>query len=547
MHTAHRPPRSGPLAGLLLALLLLALLLLALPLRAPAQQAAPREVGPAAPSGVFYEIFVRAFHDSNGDGIGDLRGITEKLPYLKRLGVSGIWLMPIAASPSYHGYDVTDYRAINPQYGTLADFHALVRAAHAEGMRVIVDLVANHSSNENPWFIAAQNPASPYHDWYIWARPGTNLDEVSPWGGRIWHRLHTRWGTQYYMGIFDPHMPDLNYDNPAVRAAMIAIGRYWLQQGADGFRLDAAKHIYDKLDRDDHDPAVIARGVAWWQQFRDGIATTNAQAYLVGEVSGNHTRYLAPFVKPLDAVFDFPLARVLLRSLQSGQDEDIGGELVNIQQQYRAAAGHYVMDAPFLSNHDQPRIMSVLHGNVAQMKLAAALLLTLPGNPYLYYGEEIGMRGSKPDPRIRQPMRWQRSTRAVGESTWEPVAADNRGVSVQAEQDDPHSLLNRYRELIGWRMHIAPLRDGIAGEYASGIPALAAWRLRDAHGSVLVAHNLSAQEQTLPLRAVEHLQYTTLLRHTRGGTRITAAGLILPAYGSAVLLGTPVNTGVSKP
>ncbi len=500
------------------------------------QAAAPiaSGIGAPAPSGVYYEIFVRSFYDSDGNGIGDLDGVTAKLPYLQRLGVSGIWLMPIFPSPSYHGYDITDYRAINPQYGTMADFERLVKAAHADGIKVILDMVINHTSDRNPWFIAAQNPASPYHDWYIWAGPHTNLDEKSPWGGPVWRTL----GRQHYMGIFCGCMPDLNYDNPAVRNEMISIGRYWLRKGADGFRLDAAKHIFDKLERDDHSMAIMDKDAAWWDEYRQGLDSSDAHAYLVGEVTGGHYRLHAPFVKPLNAVFDFPMAVRLVKSARSGRDDGIGAALVHMQTVYRAAAGHYVMDAPFLSNHDQQRVMTDLGGNLDKMKLAAAMLLTLPGNPFVYYGEEIGMRGSKPDPQDREPMRWNISRSAPGETTWEtspvPMSQD---VSVQAENDNPHSLLNRYRELIHWRMDIAPLRDGVAGEYATGNPALAAWRLRDGSGRVLVVHNLSARAQSLRLRPVQGYAYGALLRASAPATRLDAGVLRLPAYGSAVLEG----------
>lgn len=538
-----------------LRLVLLMLGLLALGAHAPQAWAAPAmqtephapdtgSIGAKAPSGVYYEIFVRSFYDTNGDGIGDLDGVTAKLDYLHWLGVSGIWLMPIFPSPSYHGYDVTDYRAVNPQYGDMAAFERLVKAAHARGIKVIIDLVANHTSIDNPWFKAARNPDSPYHDWYIWAGPQTDLKAVNPWGAPVWRTL----GRQHYMGIFDPHMPDLNYDNPAVRKAMIDIGRFWLQHGADGFRLDAAKHIYDKFKDQDHDMAVMRKSAAWWSDFREGIDSADPHAYLVGEVSGEHNRYLAPFVKPLNAVFDFPLAERLVKAARSGRDDGIGRDLVHIQRLYLAASGRYVMDAPFLTNHDQDRIMSDLGGNVDRMKVAAAMLLTLPGNPFVYYGEEIGMQGTKPDPQIREPMRWNVNLDAPGETTWEPLnIAANKDVSVQAEQDSPHSLLDRYRTLIRWRMDIAPLRDGVAGTYETGNSALAAWRLRDAEGSVLVVHNLSDLPQQLALRIEDGLAFTRLLRSTRAGTTVEKDTLNLPPYGSAVLEGVATTAAVSAP
>jgi glycosidase len=496
-------------------------------------------------SGVYYEIFVRSFADSNGDGIGDLDGVTAKLDYLHWLGVSGIWLMPIFPSPSYHGYDITDYRAVNPQYGSIAAFERLVAAAHARGIKVIIDLVANHTSNDHPWFKAAQNPASPYHDWYLWAGPHTDLEARSPWGGPVWRTL----GTQHYMGIFDTHMPDLNYDNPAVREAMIAIGRFWLEKGADGFRLDAAKHIFDKFKSNDHSLAIMDKDAAWWSEFRQGIDAVNPHAYLVGEVSGDHSRLLAPFFRPLNAVFDFPLAPRLIASAASERDDHLGATLVHIQDVYRAAAGRIVKDAPFLGNHDRERVMSDLHGNLDHMKVAAALLLTLPGHPFVYYGEEIGMRGVKPDPSDREPMRWDRSRTAPGEATWEvsPIPA-SEDVSVAAERGDPHSLLTRYRELIHWRKDIAPLRDGVIADYPTGDAALAAWRLSDAGGSVLVVHNLSGAARELALKGRAVRRFTSLLRSTRPGATVRDGTLKLPPYTSVVLTAHPAaaRAGVAR-
>ena len=536
MPSSHRTRAPRVVLSLLFAGLLASACAWATP-RAAAPAASG--IGAPAPSGVYYEIFVRSFYDSNGDGIGDLAGVTAKLPYLKSLGVSGIWLTPIFSSPSYHGYDITDYRAINPQYGTMADFERLVKAAHADGIKVILDMVINHTSDQNPWFVAAQNPASPYHDWYIWAGPHTNLDAKSPWGGPVWRTS----GKQHYMGIFCGCMPDLNYDNPAVRREMIDIGRFWLRHGADGFRLDAAKHIYDKLEQDDRSVAIMDKDAAWWDEYRQGLDSVDPHAYLVGEVTGSHYGLNAPFVKPLNAVFDFPLAERLVKAARSGRDDGIGRDLVHMQRLYLAASGRYVMDAPFLTNHDQDRIMSDLDGNVDKMKVAAAMLLTLPGNPFVYYGEEIGMQGTKPDPQIREPMRWDASLDAPGETTWEPLhIAANRAVSVQAEQHNPRSLLDRYRTLIHWRMDIAPLRDGVAGTYETGNSALAAWRLSDAEGSVLVAHNLSATPQQLALRVEDGLAFTRLLRSTRAGTKVEKGTLDLPPYGSAVLEGVAATT-----
>ncbi|MBU6200343.1 MAG: alpha-amylase, partial [Xanthomonadaceae bacterium] len=328
---------------------------------------------------------MRSWYDTNGDGIGDLNGVTAKLDYLKWLGVSGIWLMPINPSPSYHGYDITDYYAINPQYGTMADFERLLHAAHQRGIRVIMDLVINHSSNQSPWFEAARDVHSPYRDWYEWATPVTDLKAISATGGSAWHELPGSQPAtkQYYKGIFVAQMPDLNFDNPAVRKQMIEVGRFWLKKGVDGFRLDAAQHIYDDLDTDWHSSTVLQKNLDWWREFHRGIDAVDPHAWLVGEVARNHADELVPWMDALDATFDFPLAKRLIDSAREERDRDLGATLARMDAAYRAAAHGRFDNAPFLSNHDQERVMSQLDGNTAHMRSAAAMLLTLPGHPFV--------------------------------------------------------------------------------------------------------------------------------------------------------------------
>ena len=477
-------------------------------------------------SGVWYEIFVRAWYDTDGDGIGDLNGVTEKLDYLKSLGVDGIWLMPINPSPSYHGYDVTDYRAVNPQYGTLADLHRLLEAAHARGIRVIMDLVVNHTSDRHPWFLAAPRPADPHHDWYSWAGPGTDLDARSATGGQAWHAL----GKQHYLGIFTSGMPDLDFDTPAVRKEIIAIGRYWLAQGVDGFRLDAARHIYDDFAATADDPAMLHRNLAWWSAFHGAMKAARPDVYLVGEVTRDEPKQLAPWYGPLNAVFDFPLAAQLVESARNERS----GKLVELLKHVAAEipAGQ---DAPFLSNHDQERVMSQLDGNAQHMRTAAAMLLTLPGRPFIYYGEELGMQGRKPDPDLREPMRWHRDPHGPGESRWKRFSAgDGPDVSADAEEGDAHSLLARYRMLIDWRRELPVLRDGVL--HVPDVPnrRLATWELTDAGHDVLVVHNLSRKPQTLELGGPLARFRQVRLASDPGG-RVAAGQLQLPAYASVVL------------
>lgn len=481
---------------------------------------------PPPHSGVWYEIFVRSWYDTDSDGVGDLNGVTAKLDYLQSLGVEGIWLTPINPSPSYHGYDVTDYRAIDPAYGTLADFRRLLAEAHKRGLRVIMDLVVNHTSDRHPWFLAARDRSDPHHAWYTWADAHSHLHALSATGGPAWHAL----GDQHYLGTFTGSMPDLNYDTPAVRSAVTAIGRYWLSLGVDGFRLDAAQHVYFDFASQHDDPRVLRKNLAWWSSFDAAMGKLDPDVYIVGEVTRHVPRELAPWYGALSAVFDFPLATGLIQSARSERAPALEALLRQV-----AAVIPPGRDAPFLSNHDQERVMSQLDGNGQHMRVAAAMLLTLPGRPFLYYGEELGMRGRKPDPDLREPMRWHRDARGAGETHWKRFSSDDGAqVSVDAQQSDPRSLLAWYRQLIAWRRELPVLRDGALTVPTLVNPQVAGWQLADATANVLVVHNLSGQPQMLRLGA-------TLARYTRvrfsslPGTRLQAARLQLPAYGSAVL------------
>ncbi len=516
----------------LASLALATLLATAAPLAAENSAPSVPAVTAKAPSGVWYEIFVRSWYDTNGDGIGDLNGVTAKLDYLKSLGVSGIWLMPINPSPSHHGYDVTDYYGINPQYGTLADFRHLLSEAHQRGIKVIIDMVINHSGNENRWFKAALDPKSPYHDWYTWANKYTDLASDSVTGTTAWHAA----GNAHYLGIFAPTMPDLNYDNPAVRAEMIKVGQFWLKQGVDGFRLDAARHIYENFPWDVDDPAAQAKNFAWWNQYRRGLDAVNPHTYLVGEVTRDHASELAPWLKPLDAVFNFPLAKQLIAAADSERNLGLGPTLDRTYAAYEAVGGAAIKDAPFLSNHDQERVMSQLDDNPQHMRTAAAMLLTLPGEPYIYYGEELGTQGRKPDPDLRQPMRWQRSTTAKGETTWEAGSpANGADVSVAAEQADSQSLLHLYTRLIHWRSEVPALRDGGFRAYPEASDHLVAWERTAPHGTVLVVHNLSGQTQTMALDVPGRPHFSRVLKQTGPGATIRVDTLSVPAYTSVVL------------
>ncbi|WP_158881993.1 alpha-amylase family glycosyl hydrolase [Rhodanobacter sp. L36] len=483
-----------------------------------------------SPSNVWYEIFVRSWYDTNGDGIGDINGVTAKLDYLQSLGISGIWLMPINPSPSYHGYDVTDYDGINPQYGSMADFERLLAEAHKRGIKVIMDLVINHTSDRHPWFLAAQRPDDLHHHWYTWATPGTNLAAMGATDSRAWHATPDG---RHYLGIFAGSMPDLDYDEPEVRQAMIDVGRLWLSKGVDGFRLDAAQHIYDDFESQKNDRRILDKNLAWWSAFRRGIDTVNPHAYLVGEVARESPEEIAGYFHPFDAAFDFPLAQRLIDSARTERNDGLDDLLERSDALYRKASRRDGVDAPFLSNHDQDRVMSQLGGNASHMRMAAAMLLTLPGQPFVYYGEELGTLGRKPDPDLREPMRWYRDPHGSGETSWKTLnTADGPNISVQAEQRDHHSLLHFYRTLIDWRRQVSALRDGSVRAFRTGHRQVVGWALTDAHEHVLVLHNLSAQTQSIELHG---WSFTAMQLHTDAGTAIANGRLIMPPYSSAVL------------
>lgn len=488
------------------------------------------------PSTVYYELFVRSFSDSNGDGIGDLNGVTAKLDYLASLGVGGIWLMPITESPSYHGYDTTDYKKVEPDYGTLDDLKRLVDEAHKRGIKVIMDLVVNHTSSEHPWFKEAlASASSPYRDWYHFAAADEKVQTDSAAGAdSAWHGS----GDNRYLSIFWDGMPDLNFDNPQVREAMIDAGDFWLDQGVDGFRLDAAKHIYGDYASTIHTKEVQGLNQGWWQQFRAGLVQKKPDVYLVGEV-WDSTAVIAPLLnKALDSGFNFDLAAKLLSGADRETDPDVAFGLKRAYEAYRQASDGTFVDAPFLSNHDQQRVMTALNGNLNHARMAAAMLLTLPGNPFIYYGEELGLTGSKPDERIREPMPWTASLEGAGHTSWiQPMFAKGGDVSVEKEEADSGSLLQWYKELIQWREEEKSLRDGGIDEFKLGDEkGLSAYIRMTGDERVLVVHNLTGMQlQATISDDTAYGAFTSIAHSTDSSATLKQHTLALPPYSTVIV------------
>lgn len=443
---------------------------------APTQTAAPApEAEPAEwwNDAVFYEIFVRSFYDSDRDGIGDFNGITQKLDYLHTLGVNAIWLMPIHPSPSYHGYDVTNYYNVNSQYGSMDDFKNLLAEAHKRDIHIIIDLILNHTSSQHPWFKNANSdPNSQYRDYYVWS-------ETSKSGK--WHE-----GNQgYYFGLFWEGMPDLNYNNPAVTADMLKVTDFWLNEvGVDGFRVDAAKHLIEDGDKVENTPATHE----WYKSFYTEYKAQNPQAYTVGEVFGAGSSVVKSYTgDQLDQIFSFEMSSGFVNSAKGGANSGI-----------TSAFKFAFQDTPdfnyatFLTNHDQTRAMSVFNGDVNKAKLASFLMLTSPGTPFIYFGEEIGMIGQKPDEDLRVPMQWSSADNAgfTSGNPWRALNADYLTVNVSAQLDDPASLLNHYRTLIELRKQNPALQSGDATLLETGNPAIFALLRKSGDQTILVVANL---------------------------------------------------------
>lgn len=449
-------------------------------------------------NGVCYEVFVRSFYDSDGDGTGDLRGLIQKLDYIndgdsssrRDLGASCIWLMPVAQSPSYHGYDVTNYYEVNRDYGTNQDFRDLMREAHRRGIHVLVDLVLNHSSSQHPYFRSAVlDSASPYRNWYTWSATERKMPGFE---GRTWHPVETR--SEFYYGLFWSGMPDLNLSNPAVQTEAEKIARFWVQEmGVDGFRMDAVAHFFEAGDQWRHAPAVHP----WLRSYQTYLRSIKPDVFTIGEVWDSMGAVLPYYPDQLDAYFAFEIADAVFDAVRTGSGSSLTAAVERAQ---REIPDHRW--GMFLRNHDQTRTLTDLGGDMGRNKAAVALLLTLPGLPFVYYGEELGMTGAKKDGdlRLRTPMHWSRKRTAGFSSNtpWEPLAADSFSANVEALDADSASILNLHRRLIHLRAQTPALGAGDFVALQAKPGAIAYLRRLDTQ-SVLVVVNLTGSPISKPL------------------------------------------------
>ena len=408
----------------------------------------------------YYEVFLYSFYDSDGDGIGDIQGLIDKLDYLNDgddstdtdLGCNGIWLMPIMPSPTYHKYDISDYENIDEQYGTIDDFKQLIEACHKRGIRVIIDFPINHTSSKHPWFTQAveyleglsdgQQPDSsvcPYVDYYNFT-----TDQLSS----VYYKAgSSNW---YYEGKFWSEMPDLNLDCEAVRAEFDEITSFWMDLGIDGFRMDGAKEYFS--DNTTENVEVLK-----W--FNDMVKAKDENSYIVAEVWTDRETYAKYLESGIDSVFNFDfgdgdgiIANAVKGSSESGAKgyANVCGKMDELLSQYNE---NYI-DAPFLSNHDMARVANTLVNDPDKIKTAAGLLMTMNGSPFVYYGEEIGMNSSgTKDENKRIPMVWSKTdTTGMTKGPADMDAGIESPFPAEDEQEkDKDSILSYYKNALRLR------------------------------------------------------------------------------------------------
>lgn len=413
---------------------------------------------------VFYQIFPRSFMDSDGDGLGDLKGIIEKLDYLEELGIGGIWMNPIFPSPyKDSGYDVADYNGINPDYGDMNDFKELLDEAHRRNIKIFLDGVFNHTSNEHEWFKESRNKNSPKSNWYIWTDEPyficKDILDVGTFGVERW--TYDRERGQYYFHQFLPAQPDLNFWNEDVQNAILDVVRYWLDMGVDGFRLDVPHSFFEDplnnfcLHRDEtHNFLKRLRRV--FDEY-EGRA-------MIGEVWGlpfQINRYVGK--DELHMVFNFVLTFALYSSLLFGGKEFVNDVIYETFLSFHKGGWQGIA----VGNHDLPRSYSILGENDQKAKNLAFLQMTLPGTPFVYYGEEIGIKNGKDvviDWRdcARTPMQWNDDENGgfSKEKPWISLSENYKVKNLESEKRNPSSLYNFYKKIIRMRNSLPALRKG---------------------------------------------------------------------------------------
>lgn len=538
---------------------------------------------------VFYEALLRSFADSNGDGVGDFAGLTSRLDYLAWLGVDAIWIPPFYPSPMRDGgYDIADYTGVDPRYGTMDDFARLVQEAHARGIRIVIDMVLNHTSDAHPWFQASRcDPSGPYGDFYVWSDTderyaGTRIifidTESSNW---TWDEQRG----QYFWHRFFSHQPDLNYDNPAVVEAVMDVVRFWARTGVDGFRLDAIPYLVEREGTSSENlpgtHAIVARLQAMLAEEFPGtitIAEANQMPHEVVEYFGTaqapectmcfHFPVMPRIFSSLREGHALPIRRVLLDTPDipaHGQwgtflrnHDELTLEMVSEEERAQMYAWYAPHERMRANVGIRRRLAPLLGGKRDELELAHALLLSLPGSPCLYYGDEIGMGDNMwlPDrDAVRTPMQWDTSAHMGFSTTTDadtltlPLITDPdyAGVNVAAQITDPDSFLHWLRHLLAVRRCLPVLGGGTVTFLDCGNDAVLAHLRTDDAERVVCLANLSPQAQHASLTVPDAQGAHSVLASAEVSVRAEAERLFieLPPRGYCWLSLTPVHSGVA--
>ncbi len=463
--------------------------------------------------GVFYQIFIGSFSDSNGDGIGDLRGIINRFDYLndgkdnsgKSLGIEGIWLSPMMSSPSYHKYDVIDYYEIDKAFGTMEDFDELLELAHSRGVKIIIDLVINHTSRYNKWFSDFRKAhrendlESPYYDFYSYV----HKDDRDY--NKRYYEINIG-SDYYYEANFDSGMPELNYDNPLVKDHMEEVIKFWLEKGVDGFRLDATKYVYYH----DND-----KNIEFWEWFMTTSKKYNKDVYVIGETWSNESEVLLYYQNFNNFDFNFSQLDGLIAKTARGSTS-VDRYTTDVKT-YLDKVKNVNSDAilsPFISNHDMDRSGGYLILKDGTMHMAASLYILGPGNPFIYYGEEIGIKGTRgtanTDANRRLKMLWgDNDTISDPLGSTYDISLQNNG-TVKEQLKDSKSLYNHYKKLIQIRKAYPEISRGLYEPIKTNKFTVGGFISTYNNEKVLVIHNTGDKEITLNINTLSKEMFSDL-------------------------------------
>lgn len=485
----------------------------------------------------YYEIFVGSFYDSDGDGMGDLKGVEEKLDYISDLGCNGIWLMPIMPSPTYHKYDTTDYEAVDEAYGSADDFKELASACHEKGIRLIIDVAMNHSSSQHPWFTQAceylaglkagekpDDTVCPYVDYYHFSdkQEGTTYYAVP--GSSNW----------WYEGSFWSEMPDLNLKSPAVQKEFEEVADYWIDLGVDGFRMDAAMHYEENATNANCD--ILNKLYTYCKE-------KNPQFYMVSEVWASENVIADYYASGTPSMFNFDAGTAkgaLVNAVRKGDPVSLVNSMLKYQKDFSQKNPDYI-DAPFLSNHDMARIANTLVNDPDKIKTAAGLLMTMNGSPFVYYGEEIGMNSSgTKDENKRIPMVWSKTdTTGMTKGPADMDAGIESPFPAEDEQEqDKDSILSYYKNALRLRNQNPEIARGTIEKVESLCKDSQAAITKTYQDSTIgIVYNLGEGNGTVDLKgtALENMNLEGSLTLKEETVQLKDGKLEMPACSIAVL------------